>query len=81
MKGIVKGLSRDRQRVAVETEYGYTVFDIEDGEADLEDKISGGLDDHGEQDLTNLTTGQTLTVYIDAIQASKKSALALCLHK
>ena len=81
MQGIVQGLSRNRQRVAVLTDSGYTVFDIEHGEASIGDVITGNLDDHGSQDLTNQTTKQTLSVNIDAIQATAESAQYLLANR
>ena len=80
MQGIVKGLSKNKQRIAVLTDYGYTVFDINDGEASINDQISGNLDDHGSHDLMNQTTGHKLSVYIEAIQASPESAQSLLSH-
>ncbi|MGZ8252509.1 MAG: hypothetical protein ACXW1P_08390 [Methylophilaceae bacterium] len=77
MQGTVKGLSKNKQRIAVLTDYGYTVFDINDGEASINDQICGNLDDHGSQDLTNQTTGHKLSVYIEAIQATPASAQSL----
>ncbi|UNU87539.1 hypothetical protein [Aeromonas dhakensis] len=74
MFGIVKGLSRNKQRVAVLTDYGYTIFDIEDGEVSIGDEITGNLDDHGSQDLTNQTTRQQLLAYIEAIQVTPSAA-------
>jgi len=81
LQGIVKGLYKNKQRAAVLTEYGYTVFDIEHGEVSINDLISGNLDDHGSHDLSNQTTGHSLSVYIEAIQASLKSAQSLLSHK
>lgn len=81
MRGVVRGLSRNRQRVAVLTDDGYTVFDIHEGEVSMNDVISGALDDHGSQDLTNQTTRQTLSVYIEAIHATPKSAQLLLSHR
>ena len=77
MQGIVKGLSKNRQRVAVQTDEGYTVFDIRDGEVAIGDQISGDLDEHGLQDLANQTTGHRLSVYIEAIQATTSGAESL----
>ncbi|MFB0583056.1 hypothetical protein [Aeromonas salmonicida] len=74
MLGIVKGLSRNKQRVAVLTDYGYTIFDIEDGEVSMGDEVTGNLDDHGSQDLTNQTTRQQLFAYIEAIQVTPLAA-------
>jgi len=74
MLGIVKGLSRNKQRVAVLTDYGYTIFDIEDGEVSMGDEIIGSLNDHGSQNLTNQTTRQQLSVYVEAIEATPSAA-------
>lgn len=63
MLGIVKGLTRNKQRAAVLTDYGYTVLYIEHGEVSIEYQITGNLDDHGSQGLTNQTTRKTLFVY------------------
>lgn len=77
MQGIVKGLSKNKRRAAVLTDYGYTVFDIHDGDVSHEDIIIGNLDDHGSHNLVNQTSGHTLSVYIEAIQASLESARSL----
>ncbi|MFQ2048175.1 hypothetical protein ACK34J_04365 [Aeromonas veronii] len=74
MLGIVKGLSRNKQRVAVLTDYGYTIFDIEDGEVSMGDEITGNLNDHGSQNLTNQTNRQQLSVYVEAIEATPSAA-------
>lgn len=81
MRGIVKGLSKNKQRVAVITDEGYTVFDTDAGEASIGDVINGSLDDHGQQDLTNQTTGRRLSVYIEAIQATPECAQSLLSHR
>lgn len=77
MKNIVCSLSQNKQRVAVSTQYGHTVFDLIHGEASLHDQISGDLNVLGRQDLTNLTTGRTLSVYIEAIQADSANVSSL----
>lgn len=77
MDGVVHGYSRDRSRVAVVTALGYCVFDIKVGEVDIGDDISGCLDDHGSQELTNLSTGQRLDVFVEAIQATYAAAQSL----
>ena len=81
MKGIVQGWSKNRHRIAVLTDNGYTVFDIEDGQAFIGDIITGNLDEHGDQALTNQTTEQTLSAYIEAIHASKECAESLLQYK
>lgn len=80
MQGIVKGLSKNKSRAAVLTDYGYTVFDIEHGDVSMDDEIIGNLDDHGSQDLTNQTTKQKLSVHIEAIQATQEFARSLLSH-
>ena len=76
--GVVKGLSANRRRVAVLTDDGYTVFDIESGEPPSnEDAITGCLDDHGSTVLTNQTTGQTIDARVEAIHATRESARSL----
>lgn len=80
MKGIIKYHSHNKERAAVETDNGYTVFDINHGQISLGDIISGCLNDHGEKVLTNQTTGQTLSVHIESIQASRESVLLLLRH-
>lgn len=77
MQGIVKRLSKNKQRVAVLTDDGYTVFDLNYGEVFINDTITGALDDHGAQELTNQTTKQRLSVYIEAIQATPAAAQSL----
>lgn len=80
MHGIVKGLSKNKQRVAVLTDDGYTVFDIHDGEVSMNDEITGALGDHGSHDLTNQTTKHKLSVYIEAIQATPAAAQSLLFY-
>ena len=77
MQGIVKGLSANRQRVAALTDNGYTVFDIISGEVEQEDMLSGDLASHGNVDLTNLTSGRTISVCVEAIHATLASARTL----
>lgn len=77
-QGIVRFTSPNGMRVGVETDYGYTVFDFDDGQALPNDRLSGALDDHGDQVVTNLTTGQTLHVRVEAVEASREAALKLC---
>jgi hypothetical protein len=78
MKGIVRFISTNRIRVAVQTEYGYTVFDVEDGEFTEGDIVSGNLDDHGGQVVANESKRQRAFVCIEAVQADLVSAQSLC---
>lgn len=81
MQGTVKGLSHNRQRAAVLTDSGYTVFDLVHGEVNLLDVISGDLDTHGAVEVTNLTTTRTLSAHIEAIQATPSAVQALLLSR
>jgi hypothetical protein len=74
--GVVR--MRNKDLVAIETDHGYTVFDIEDGsEVDVGDIITGRLDNHGSETVNNATKKQTLSVYIEAIRATQRSAVSL----
>ncbi len=77
MKGVVSGINKRILRVAVLTEDGYTVFDADDGEFAIGDVIFGDLGNHGEADLKMESTGETISVYIEAIQATKDNAASL----
>ncbi len=77
MQGTVKGLSSNQQRAAVLTDDGFTVFDIEDGEVAMGDRLSGCLDEHGSTVLSNRTSGHKVDVYIEAIQATPEFAQTL----
>lgn len=77
MKGTACYYSPKLQRVAVLTEYGYTVFDIEHGSVSIGDAISGDLNIHGGVTLFNETKKEQLAVFVEAIQATKQYALNL----
>jgi hypothetical protein len=72
MRGIIKGIQRER--IAILTDYGYTIADVQDGEFNINDSVSGDLDDHGDCLLVNHTTGQTLSVQVVAIQTNTETA-------
>jgi hypothetical protein len=74
MNGIVRAANHRRQRYAIQTDDGFTVADLIDGELNINDEVSGTLDDHGETMLRNLTTGDLVEVRIDAYYASRESA-------
>lgn len=77
MKGIVRGISKNRVRCAVATDYGFTVFDITSGETFIGDVIVGNLDDHGDATLRSQGSGQKISAYVEAIQASAEFAQQL----
>ena len=77
MQGVVKGISRSGVRVAVLTDYGFTVFDIISGETFFGDVLAGNLDEHGSVELQSLKTGESLDVFIEAIQATRDATLRL----
>jgi hypothetical protein len=78
MNGIVRILSRSRLRAAVETDDGFTVFDLDDVMVDLGHTVSGCLNQHGAVDLSNLSTTHTFSAYVEAIQATRANAECLC---
>lgn len=77
MKGIVHQLNARLARYAIQTDQGFTVADLIDGELTLNDEVSGILDEHGEVALKNLTTGDLVEVRIEAFYASLQSAAKL----
>jgi hypothetical protein len=79
--GLVRGMSKDRTRFAVLTDRGFTVFDTDDSDIEMNHEISGSLEDHGDVVLVNKTTGQIISAYIEAIQATRESARSLLLHR
>lgn len=79
--GLVTAQTKNKQRVAVLIPHGYTVFDIEDGEISISDEVIGPLEENGSQDLSNLTTGQKVSVQIVATLVSGKDAVSLLENK
>jgi hypothetical protein len=71
--GIVRAANQRRQRYAIQTADGYTLVDLIDGELNINDEVSGVLDEHEEVILKNLTTGDTVEVRIDAIHVPDQS--------
>lgn len=80
MNGIVHQLNARRSRYAIQTGDGYTIADLVDGELNIGDLVDGVLDEHEEVTLTNITTGDTVEVRIDAIHVPQQS-LAKILEK
>lgn len=74
MDGTVRLVNKSIQRFGVVTEYGITVFDLQSGELDINQVVSGNLDDLGDQRLLNQTTGAPLSAYVEAIQADAQTA-------
>jgi hypothetical protein len=77
MKGIVVARNLRNQRYAVETDFGYTVFDLRDGSISVSDVLSGCLEDPGDTTLRNESTGSSVSVHIEAIKASPINARSL----
>lgn len=71
--GIVRAVNQRRQRYAIQTDDGYTIADLIDGELNIHDEVSGVLDEHEEVILKNLTTGDTVEVRIDEIHVQDQS--------
>lgn len=74
MNGTVRAANLRRQRFAIQTEDGYTIADLIDGELNVSDEVGGILDEHGDTTLRNLTTGNTVEVRIEAFYATSQSA-------
>jgi hypothetical protein len=70
-----------RQRWALETDYGYIVLDIYNGQVCLCDVLSGDLRRHGSVNLRNLTSGTIVECYVAAFDASRQSAESLLSHR
>ncbi len=81
MKGIVHNINPSTMRVSVLTDYGYTVFDTDSGNFSIGNTVIGDLDNHGDAVLKMESTGETVSVYIEAIQATKECAESLLLDK
>lgn len=65
------------QRVAVVTDWGYTVADIMSGELRPRDVIEGLLETLGRSTWTNLSTGLPVTVTVTHVQATMIGAQRL----
>lgn len=77
MNGTIRGINKRRQRYAIQTSNGYTIADLIDGELNINDEVSGLLDEHGDTMLRNQTTGDIIEVRIEAFYASAESAAKL----
>lgn len=74
MKGVVRGISSNRVRCSVATDDGLTVFDITSGDTFVGDVVIGNLDEHGDVTLISETSGQSISAYVEAIQATPEFA-------
>jgi hypothetical protein len=75
MKGIVRFLNLQNGQVAVETNEGFTVFEIlERCALDIGDEITGPLDSSGDQTLQNVTQGESFDVSIENIHCNRAEA-------
>ena len=76
MKGNVRLLNLQNGLVAVETNEGFTVFEIRERCAlDISDKITGPLDSLGIQTLHNVTKGESFDVSIENIHCNRAEAI------
>lgn len=75
--GTVRAVNQRRQRYAIETADGYTIADLIDGELNINDEVSGTLDEHGDTTLRNLTTEDRVEVRIEVFYATHQSAAQL----
>jgi len=78
MKGIVRFLNLRNGLVAVETNQGFSVFEIRQRCAiDIGDVITGHLDSSGVETLHNTTRGESFDVSIENIHCSRPEATEL----
>lgn len=75
MEGVVRFLNLQNGLVAVETNKGFTIFEIlERCALDIGDEIAGPLDSTGEQSLQNVTKGESFDVSIENIHCNRAEA-------
>ncbi len=78
MKGTVIAVNRVRGMVAVQLEDGdHIVFDSLGGDFSKGDIISHIKDEHGDQEVMNVSQGARETIYVEALNATIASALTL----
>lgn len=77
MNGTIRAINKRRQRYAIQTDDGYTIADLIDGELNIHDEVFGPLDEHGDATLHNLTTGDMVEARIEAFYATSQSAAQL----
>ena len=77
IKGIVKGANHQRGWYMIQTAYGFTVAELIQGELNIHDHLYGDLDNHGEAYIQNVTSGEHVELYIEAIQATLQHAQSL----
>ncbi|GFM38294.1 hypothetical protein [Desulfovibrio psychrotolerans] len=78
MKGIVIAVNRIRGMVAVQLEDGdHIVFESLGGDFSKGDIVSNIKDEHGDQEVMNVTEGSRESIYVEALNATIKSALTL----
>lgn len=76
MKGVIRAINSRNGRVAIETDFGYTVVEVvslDDVEVGAE--VVGDLDSHGRAHVT--VNGNMLSVDVEAIHATRSAALDL----
>lgn len=62
------------RRVAIITDWGYTVADIKTGSVRTRDLVAGEVETLGPSTWTNLSTGLPITVVVTHIQATMVGA-------
>ncbi|MCX5812531.1 MAG: hypothetical protein NT178_08305 [Proteobacteria bacterium] len=78
MKGIVRFLNLQNGLAAVETNEGFTVFEVRQRCAlDIADEITGPLDSSGEETLHNVTKEESFDVWIKNTHCNRVEAVKL----
>ncbi len=70
----VRILNPEERRVALITDWGYTVASILSGELRLHDVVEGAFETAGRAHWTNLSTGQPVSVTVTHVQATMLGA-------
>lgn len=73
----VSGINHEKQRVAIITDWGYTVTDINAGQLKLQDVVVGEFEKLGSNDWQNLSTGKAVSVTVTHAQVTRIGADAL----
>ncbi|MDR2019125.1 MAG: hypothetical protein LBQ00_09770 [Syntrophobacterales bacterium] len=78
MKGLVRYLNMTNAMAGVETEQGFTVFEVcQRCAIDISDVVSGALDSLGNETLHNMTKNEDFDVRIEYAHCSRTEAVAL----
>jgi hypothetical protein len=81
VKGTVCGYHARLPRYAIQTDHGFSVVDVLDGELAVYHQVTGALEDHGVTVLRNRTTEEDVEVCVEAVHASREAVEALLVSR